>query len=1122
MGVASALLGACALLVVFANRGYSATIQASGVTQPEVQAAIDAARTGDTVAVPAGSSAWTSKILIDGKGITLVGAGIGQTIITHNLATTAPAVQIQRTAGLIVRVTGFTFVGGPNANNGFLQVGNGFSDTNLNWRVDHIKFSQITRRGVQTAGQAYGLIDHCTFVAPFGTSAQGVSVMGDGANSWMRPLAFGTVNAVYIEDCVFDWAEAPDGAVDIYEGGRCVFRFNVVTNSNFGCHGADSGGFRSAHSYEVYGNRFYNTGISQARFFHFRGGTAVLFSNTVVSANLSVSQSIPVTCYRATGPDTLGLGTFDPWGVVTGTNPYDGNTDIYGYPALDQIGRTSPTTFLATKSIQTLSPMYGWSNTFNGAYMPIVVLTYQDQWSTHPMVADMIQENRDFYNNTVKPGYQPLTYPHPLITGASQSQSPTISDIPDQFTIMNTPTAAIPFTVADGDTALSALTLTGSSSNPTLVPANGITFGGSGGNRTVTVTPASGQTGNSTITVRVSDGTNSANDTFVLTVAASNSPPTISLIASQTINEDTSAGPISFTVGDAETGASSVTLSANSSNTSLVPINNITFGGSAASRTVTVSPAANQSGSTTITITASDGKLTATRNFTVTVNAVNDAPTISAIGDQTVNTNGTVGPISFTIGDAETAAASLTLSAGSSNPTLIPVGNIAFGGSGANRTVTLTPAAGQSGSSTITVTVSDGQLTTGSTFAVSVRAGATYYVDNNNAAANDVATNGSEAKPWRTINYAMSRIVAGDTILVKDGTYNEDGLYVYGPSSSAGRETVLKAYPGHRPIFKGLGNTGRIAVDSLGYLIIDGFEIWNLNHCVYIRNGAHHITVQNCDIHDSGNELVHVDSNSHDILVQNNVIHDGGTIGDGVNGEGIYVGHDGTPIDNTYNVTIRNNTIYNTPSEGVELKPGTHDCVVEYNNVYANNRGATQFGAIEVDNVANYNSNPNHIVRKNLVHDTPLSPYAIRAGTGCLVYDNIIYNVAGSQKGVYADNAGGDSYVRRIYHNTMWLSSANAVSVSGATVDVRNNIGPTSANNMGTNSAYFVNAAGGDFRLVGGAAPINAGVDLTAYVPDDFDGNSRTADLPPDIGAFEYAGGRPGPPPNLRIVSQQP
>jgi len=88
----------------------------------------------------------------------------------------------------------------------------------------------------------------------------------------------------------------------------------------------------------------------------------------------------------------------------------------------------------------------------------------------------------------------------------------------------------------------------------------------------------------------------------------------------------------------------------------------------------------------------------------------NTPPTISNIPDQTIFQNGSTGPIPFTVGDAETAPANLQLSAVSSNLGLIPNQNIVFGGSGANRTVTVTPTAGQTGTATITVTVNDGPM----------------------------------------------------------------------------------------------------------------------------------------------------------------------------------------------------------------------------------------------------------------------------------------------------------------------------------------------------------------------------------------------------------------------------
>jgi predicted extracellular nuclease len=66
--------------------------------------------------------------------------------------------------------------------------------------------------------------------------------------------------------------------------------------------------------------------------------------------------------------------------------------------------------------------------------------------------------------------------------------------------------------------------------------------------------------------------------------------------------------------------------------------------------------------------------------------------------------------VSFTVADAETSAASLTVSATSSNAAVVPNANIVVSGTGATRNVKITPIA--AGLATITVTVSDGTLST--------------------------------------------------------------------------------------------------------------------------------------------------------------------------------------------------------------------------------------------------------------------------------------------------------------------------------------------------------------------------------------------------------------------------
>ena len=275
-------------------------------------------------------------------------------------------------------------------------------------------------------------------------------------------------------------------------------------------------------------------------------------------------------------------------------------------------------------------------------------------------------------------------------------------------------TGAISFTVGDAQTPVGSLTVTASSSNTSLVTSSGIVFGGSGANRTITISPSAGQIGTTAITLTVTDGGGmTAQDTFLVTVnPPPNTAPTISTVANQTVTTRSIERPlraIAITVGDAETPVGSLTLTGSSSISRIVASAALCwwFG---CNRTVTITPVSGQTGTATITLTVTDGGgLTSSSTFTVTVNPVpNTAPTISTVVNQTVTTGQSTSALAITVGDAETPVGSLTLTGSSSNTSLVSSSGIVFGGSGANRTVTITPVSGQTGTATITLTVTDG------------------------------------------------------------------------------------------------------------------------------------------------------------------------------------------------------------------------------------------------------------------------------------------------------------------------------------------------------------------------------------------------------------------------------
>jgi hypothetical protein len=116
--------------------------------------------------------------------------------------------------------------------------------------------------------------------------------------------------------------------------------------------------------------------------------------------------------------------------------------------------------------------------------------------------------------------------------------------------------------------------------------------------------------------------------------------------------------------------------------------------------------------------TANDGKNTKTMSFEVAVSKVNTLPTITFQEGVTVTniarnlTQGqNTGVIPFFVGDApnETPVERLVVTPTSSNPSLIPntTANMLLSGSGSTRGIVITPAAGQSGSAVVTLTVTD-------------------------------------------------------------------------------------------------------------------------------------------------------------------------------------------------------------------------------------------------------------------------------------------------------------------------------------------------------------------------------------------------------------------------------
>lgn len=391
---------------------------------------------------------------------------------------------------------------------------------------------------------------------------------------------------------------------------------------------------------------------------------------------------------------------------------------------------------------------------------------------------------------------------------------PTVGSILDQTLEAATASEALAFSVSDDVTPASALTISKTSSNSSLIPEANIVLGGSGGNRTVTVTPAPGLSGTAEIELWVSDGTLASPVAFSVTVLPSGSipgvmfsdaadgsikeNPAVENLTSETVSlgargsapwverctvyvfqlpnlgatsnpfEDANftfefveknstlrghdlyglsrrsspqIQPDDFYSQTATADASDATRLQQSILTDSTPLGLVTTGTGGDANLVNylnaqyaggagagdyvflrINTRAPKSGVNFATLTMSEGGVVGAEDTRprITYRAVNPAPSITSIPNVVLPLNVPSNSLPFTLDDPSTPTGSLALSASSGNPALVPTENILFGGSGANRTVRVTPNPNLLGSTEITISVSNGSFVSDTTFLVTV------------------------------------------------------------------------------------------------------------------------------------------------------------------------------------------------------------------------------------------------------------------------------------------------------------------------------------------------------------------------------------------------------------------
>ena len=417
----------------------------------------------------------------------------------------------------------------------------------------------------------------------------------------------------------------------------------------------------------------------------------------------------------------------------------------------------------------------------------------------------------------------------------------------------------------------------------------------------------------------------------------------------------------------------------------------------------------------------------------------------------------------------------------------------------------------------------------------------TYYVATNG---NDTNI-GTETQPWKTIQKAANSIVAGDTVLVKSGTYNE--RIIIQNSGTLNNYIVFSNYQNDTVSINGNGISwgnswnGLFDVSDKSYIHIIGFRIMNADYGgIWVEN-SDHITIESNYTYNTFSSGIGVWNSSY-ITLKNNEIelacNDGG--------------QECITVSNSANCEIMKNNIHNNGlgtngGEGIDIKEGSHDINVYQNEVHhLNNRLGIYADAWDLHT---YNIN----FYQNIVHHCSETGIAVASENGGLIenvniYNNLIYynKYDGIELGEWSDiGFTGVKPIKniKIINNTCykngsysngWAYGINIDNPDAQNIIIRNNICSENnaqiafqqissggvvdhnlffGNNTASGTLYGTDSIIGnplfadtniyDFHLLSNSPAIDNGSSIDA--PNiDFDSTNRPNGSGFDIGAYEY------------------
>ncbi len=209
---------------------------------------------------------------------------------------------------------------------------------------------------------------------------------------------------------------------------------------------------------------------------------------------------------------------------------------------------------------------------------------------------------------------------------------------------------------------------------------------------------------------------------------------------------------------------------------------------------------------------------------------------------------------------------------------------------------------------------------------VPLNSGKIYFVAPNG----DDANPGSQEKPWRTIQKAADTLVAGETVLIRGGVYPEQ--ITPRNSGDSNNEITYTAYPGETVIIDGTGIAladdlaGLFEIVEQRYLRISGLQVRNsgpfADNAGILILASEQITVENNTTFNTASSGIGV-WHSQEIVMVGNIVERAGVGG----------GQECITVAGSQGFEVRENLVIDCQKEGIDAKDGSSNGLIDHNVV---------------------------------------------------------------------------------------------------------------------------------------------------------------------------------------------